>query len=859
MSLFWGKLKRDKVTDIILERLALGDHCLDVAMVFRQLCELPAIHRTLNLAAGISLTPRQLDRMGVFAFVHDFGKCNWGFQAKQDPLSRITAGHVRETLPLFFDPFLTTKFCRIFDCDRLTGWLDGPESVFRLFLAAISHHGRPAFTMDDGVSLYRETAAKFWEPNKGLKPMDGLRELFEAVRKVFPAAFEDAVEPIPVTQTFQHRFAGLVMLADWLGSHSEVFFPFRHTGNRVDWSRIQAKRALKAVGLDVGASLEYLTCQHLDFYFLFGFPPFPLQARLSRSDLPSLLIAESDTGSGKTEAALIYFLSLFAAGKVDSLYFALPTRVAAQELYDRVLETMRRAFGDGCPPVLLAVPGYTRIDGEPSDALPPEDRLFYEHGNHRHERKWAAERPKRFLAAAVAVGTIDQALLSAMRVDHAHLRRICLDRSLLVIDEVHSSDVYMRALSRRMIAEHLNVGGLVLLLSATLGSAARQEYLQLEGVAGGEVFKDAVDLAYPSLSAPGIVAEGLANNGCRPKKVSIEPIRDLERLESLLPRLEQAVSNGLRVLVVLNTVKRAVVLSRIADATPVLKSVLFSCNGVSCPHHGRFARTDREVLDKEVSRRLGRGSPAGALLLIGTQTLEQSLDIDADWLMTDLCPIDVLLQRIGRLHRHDRGDRTPPVCTVLLPESDDIGIYLLENGEARFGAPAGIGSVYEDLRILQLTRDLVATAPVFELPRDNRRLVEAATHPDKISSLQGECWPKHGQQIQGKIQAMLMAADGALIPEAHFGDFSFPSSLDTRLMTRLGLDDRRLSLGGSYPGPFGLDVQEIDLPGHMARGLDQEKADSVQVSPEGLLIRAGRYAYRYSRFGLEKVDEPAHR
>lgn len=857
MNLFWGKLKRYGESGSV-EFLSLADHCLDVGMVFRELCELPAIRRALNRAAGIRLSSRQLDRLGVFAFAHDLGKCNWGFQAKQYPQERIIAGHIRETLPLFFNSVLAEEFCRIFECDQLAGWVDGRESVFRLFLAAISHHGRPAFTMEDAISLDCGAAAKFWKPNKALNPMDGLRELFETAGNAFPAAFEDKVEPIPATETLQHRFAGLVMLADWLGSHSEAFFPFQHTGNRIDWSCHQAKRALKCVGLDAGASLDHLTSHQPDFSSLFGFSPYPLQARLSGSDLPSLLIAESDTGSGKTEAALIHFLSLFVAGEVDSLYFALPTRVAARELYDRVLKTMRRAFGSEFPPVLLAVPGYTRIDGEPVYALPSEDRMFFEPGQYRHERRWVAERPKRFLAATVAVGTIDQALLSALRIGHAHLRRICLDRSLLVIDEVHSSDVYMRALSRRMIAEHLQIGGRVLLLSATLGNAARQEYLHLEYSTHSISFQEALKMPYPSLVAPGAAVEGLANPSCRPKKVTVEPIPNMKDLEAMLPRLERAMAKGLRVLVVLNTVKRAVALFRMADAAPLLNNVLFSCNGVSCPHHGRFARTDREALDREVSRRLGKGSAAGALLLIGTQTLEQSLDIDADWMLTDLCPIDVLLQRIGRLHRHDRGKRPAPVCTVLLPETDNLGVYLRQNGEVGLGAPAGMGTVYEDLRILQLTRDMVAAAPVFDLPSDNRMLVEKATHPDQLASLQGKCWSRHGQHIEGKIQAMIMAADGAVIPQAHFGDFSFPSSLDIQLMTRLGLDDRRLSLGGSYPGPFGLDVQEVDIPGHMARGLEQEEADSTEVFPEGLVIRTGRYTYRYSRFGLEKIDESAH-
>lgn len=857
-NIFWGKLKRDKENGEILEILKLSDHCLDVAMVFRSLCELPAILRTLNRSTGDSFTSMQLDRLGVFAFFHDLGKCNWGFQAKKDPKALLTAGHVKETLPLFFDSSLASEFYQIFECERLIRWVDGPEAVFRLFLASISHHGRPAFSIDDAVSLNNDKAVKFWQPNQNTYPMDGLRELFSIARKAFPAAFDDAGKPIAVTETLQHHFAGLVMLADWLGSHSEAFFPFQHRGNRLEWSRTQAELALRSVGLDVRPYVDHITAQRPEFKEIFGFSPYPLQARLSRTDLNPLLIAESETGSGKTEAALFHFLSLFAAGEVDSLYFALPTRVAARELYERVLTTIQRAFGDDCPPVLLAVPGYARIDGEPPGTLPSEDRMFFEPGQYRHERRWSAERPKRFLAATVAVGTIDQALLSAMRVGHAHLRRACLDRALLVIDEVHSSDVYMRALGRRMIAEHLKVGGRILLLSATLGSAARQEYLQLDGPIDGESFQKAASNPYPSLSAPGNAVEALANPEVRPKSVRIEPLSIMESLEALIPRIEKATLSGMRVMVLLNTVNRAVAFFKMADTSPALKNILFSCNGVPCPHHGRFAKVDREVLDKEVSRRLGKGSPAGALLLIGTQTLEQSLDIDADWMVTDLCPMDVLLQRIGRLHRHDRGHRPNGVCSVLLPEIENLGTYLRDNGEVRPGTPAGMGTVYEDLRILQLTRDMLATSPVFDLPGDNRWLVESATHPEKIESLEGECWVKHGQHIQGKIHAMLMAASGAVIPGAHFGEFSFPSALDARLMTRLGLDDRRLSLGDYYISPFGQRIQEMDIPGHMSRDLEQDQAYSVDVALEGLLIRVGRNAYWYSRFGLEKIDEPPH-
>ena len=859
MSMFWGKLKRRQNGETIA-RLPLADHCLDVASVFRELCDLSLIRRCLRLCTGTEFSPQMLDRLAVFALLHDLGKCNWGFQFRQNQEARRTASHIQETMPLFFDQTLADQFFEIFNLDRLVGWVDSPESLFRLILAAISHHGRPAFTLDEASGFDMLSMASLWRPENGLNPMTGLRELYQTAFRAFPEAFADKVHQIPVTKTLQHRFAGLVMLADWLGSHSEAFFPFQHDGNRVEWSRHKAKNALISVGLDPKVPANFIANKFPSFHEIFGFPPYPLQSRLARSDLPPLLIAESDTGSGKTEAALMHFLTLLAAGQVGGLYFALPTRVAARELYNRVLRTMKKIFGDNCPPVLLAVPGYTLIDGEPPDILPLEDRLWSDQDQHRRERQWSAERPKRFLAATVAVGTIDQALLSAIRVPHAHLRRVFLDRTLIVIDEVHSSDVYMRALSRQMLAEHLKVGGRALLLSATLGSAAREEYLNPERPYNfPQPYNRAASLAYPCLSARENTIEDFPPLCRSSKTVRIDPCLALVKPESLVHRLEGAMVAGQRVLVVLNTVKRAIAMARLANANPILSKTLFSCNGVSCPHHGRFSRTDREALDHAVSHRLGKGSADGPVLLIGTQTLEQSLDIDADWLVTDLCPIDVMLQRIGRLHRHDRGDRPDPVCTVFLPDTDDIAEYIRSDGAVHFGAPAGFGTVYEDLRIIQLTRDIVAKAPIFDLPRDNRRLVETATHPERLFCLKSEKWKKHGQHIEGITQAMTMAANGALIPDAHFGEFSFPSSLEAKLMTRLGLNDRRLGLGGRFPSPFGRFVEEIDLPGFMARGLDKENADSVEVVEENLVIKVAGLTYLYSRFGLEKVDESVNR
>ena len=138
------------------------------------------------------------------------------------------------------------------------------------------------------------------------------------------------------------------------------------------------------------------------------------------------------------------------------------------------------------------------------------------------------------------------------------------------------------------------------------------------------------------------------------------------------------------------------------------------------------------MLDKATSVRMGKGTPPGPVLLIGTQTLEQSLDIDADLLITDLAPSDVLLQRVGRLHRHNRT-RPPGYenarCVLLVPDRS------LETGLDSRGEVSGdfkrigYGSVYEDLRSLEMTYRTLHKRPTVVIPQDNRFLVERVTHP----------------------------------------------------------------------------------------------------------------------------------
>ncbi len=862
-SSFWGKASAAS-DGTGRAFLPLTDHCLDVAAVFHALASLPVVRSRLQQAAGAALSDAQLARLSVFACLHDLGKCNLGFQKKIfDPHSpRI--GHVREIGPLLEEyAGRTHDALRL---DTLSKWVQSPPDLEGFLVAAWSHHGRPVrYDPAD-----RAGAPQRWWGRDGTRdPFAALRGLLHAAHRAYPGAFLPDTPPLPASTRLQHRFCGLVMLADWLGSH-ESFFPIRRPPS-FD-ARLAACQALQRIGMDVREQQAALRTAATSFFTRFGFTPRPMQAAVAA--LPAegegarLLITEAETGSGKTEAALSRFFTLFAAGAVDGLYFALPTRVAARELYERVRSYIERVFPNPGhrPGVVLAVPGYVCYDGIPLERLlpPGEVREHDEEDLRRRERLWAAERPKRFLASAVAVGTVDQALLSAVQVPHAHLRSVCLDRSLLVVDEVHASDPYMRALLLGLLHHHVSVGGHALLLSATLGARARAE------LTGHPLpsLEEACRAPYPALTDRSGVPKGLSATTGSPgssKTVRVELVPALWNPALALQAVRQAVSAGGRVLVVQNTVARAVAFQRALEAAGTLPATAwFRCCGVICPHHGRYAPPDREVLDQAASSRLGSGSSAGPAVVVGTQTLEQSLDLDADLLVSDLAPMDVLLQRIGRLHRH-RRKRPPGLqgarCLLLVPPDRDLENLLDERGEpSALARRAGIGSVYPDVRAMQRTRDLLAEWGTIEIPRDNRRLVEQATHPQALAVLAGERWARHAQAVDGTGLAQRVQAHFALLPplyEQAFNGFSFHEASEA-MRTRLGLDTLRVPLSRAVESPFGVPLPEMLIPAHLLGGAARaDVAEVLSASAQEIGLAYGGTVYRYSRFGLERQDERA--
>lgn len=850
---FWGKLTASP-SDGVTAWHPLVDHCADVAACAEKLLSLPTWRaRLAGLCGRDDLDEITRSRLSVLAALHDIGKFNIGFQAKGRPELGTTAGHVRQALPALNRPVCASL-------SILNGWGDGTPG---LLVSALCHHGRPypySTTLDFEPVL--------WSPCQGLDPKAGIDSLVGATKAWFPKAFRADGPALPDDPAFEHAFAGLVMLADWLGSDQEMFpFSEPQDGDRID----RARKAAASFAADSWLAVDSARRRDreaVDFFErISGYSPSPFQesvTALGTTESAAITVVEAETGSGKTETALARFVALFSDGAVDGMYFALPTRTAATQMHQRIVEAMRRAF-TAPPPVVLAVPGYLRVDDVQGERqLAGFDVLWPDEGRYRY-RGWAAESPKRFLAGCVVVGTIDQVLLSALRVKHAHLRATALLRQLLVVDEVHASDPYMTRILEEVLARHVRAGGHALLLSATLGGEARERLLHVRAQPDAPSLAEAERAPYPLISTRqrndrdgvrfAIAAERII-------QVSVQP--SLEDVDTVAREALDAAKRGAKVLVIKNTVTDCIAtqesVERLASADGV-SDLLFSCNDTIVPHHSRFAREDREQLDRAIDTVFGKGSKRdGGCVVVATQTVQQSLDLDADLLISDLCPMDVLLQRTGRLHRHSRGRPTgfeEPCARVLVPRDRDLGILLNDAGRERHHH--GLGSVYSDLRILEATWQLLERHPTWRIPAMNRHLVEQSLHSAAladIASARDERWRAHAERMDGVRRGESRQAELNLVDWTKpYSEDSFAD--DERITSRLDEGDRRAQFRHAVVSPLGQAVTELTIRAAWARGVpsDEWEAHVVDCAGGTTRFRYGDRSFVYDRHGL-RLDQP---
>jgi CRISPR-associated endonuclease/helicase Cas3 len=682
---FWAKTTADNQPGI-----SVRAHCLNVGYVAAALIE-QMLQRVRDLLPRGAAT---------LAALHDVGKISPGFQNKCPAwviLNGLTETAGKEDWANHqTDHALISQWTlqNFFGTSRLSRW------------AAVvgAHHGRIK-----GNHLGRLKVGPVGEGN------------WEEARKKLVADFIEVFGVLPDKPEDREAAlwlaAGLITVADWIGSDEEFFSP---VGGQNSSARELAESALNAIGW---RPAHFQAGQTFSNLFPECNSPRPLQsATLEQISGPGLYLIEAQMGSGKTEAALAATYRLLAAGQATGLYFALPTQVTSNRIYERVAAFLSHADAEPKAGRLrLAHSTSWLLDGTKAPVLRTTSPGDTESGEFMQAgRSWFAS-SKRALLTPHGVGTIDQALLGVVAAKHFFIRQFGLAGKVVILDEVHSYDLYTGTLLDTLVRRLRELGCTVIILSATLTAARRRELIALTGTPLEDLRND-----YPLLtSCP-------EKGGCQQISFSAEPPRTIKVSHfagemNLEEQVIQRAAEGQCVLWVHNTVREA------QETFRRMRGHRREGGPPVALLHSRFPQYRREELETEWLRKLGKQAterPAGCVL-VATQVVEQSVDIDADYLVTDLAPTDMLLQRLGRLWRHERRRPAGAVAEMLIHISDSLAVVDLERTAARqFQEALGLsGRVYAPYVLLRSLVEWRNRAQII-LPTDIRNLLEA-TYADR--------------------------------------------------------------------------------------------------------------------------------
>lgn len=477
--------------------------------------------------------------------------------------------------------------------------------------------------------------------------------------------------------------AGLTTVSDWIGSGRLFDDPTNQ-----NWQQ-DIELALNDAGF-----LKPEIKPNLAFEQIFGFMPRGLQYQFIEScNGPGVYILEAPMGIGKTEAALYLAYKLMSSGEASGLYFALPTQLTSDKIYERVnhfLNQILHPLSMNTKALLLHSNAWLKITEMGGEGAPG--------GSWFHTGK-------RGILAPFGVGTIDQALMAVMNVKHGFVRALGLVGKVVILDEVHSYDSYTGTIIDNLIDVLRELNCTIIILSATLTRSRRAAFLKAEPTSN----------EYPLITTSfqdSINEITVTNRPC--SEVSLRMIEDNSLcVEEALFRAEQ----GQQILWIENTV---------AEAQERYKELAARAYDLNIPCgllHSRFLKIDREQIENTWINHFGRNGTnnrtKSGRILVGTQVVEQSVDIDADFLISRICPTDMLLQRLGRLWRHKESYRPPKASReawILSPKLEPA----LNKPLAAFGKTAKVYAPYVLLRTLEVWQQLLTIS----IPEQIRELIE---------------------------------------------------------------------------------------------------------------------------------------
>ncbi|MCB0209744.1 MAG: CRISPR-associated helicase Cas3' [Anaerolineae bacterium] len=688
-----------------------------------------------DIAQSLGLAEAEMGRFLAFLVgLHDLGKASPAYQDKYAastlkqklkeaalPVDKLSYNEKTNSTPhatvtTWALPQLLEEYCYL-----------EPKFAKKIGFALGGHHGAwPSPGTTQGI---RDDAFPMWDTVR--------RDLFWEMRSVFQPP------PLSVTPTseamniFLTLLSGLTSVADWVGSNDDYFLLFDKPMSTREYATLSAQRAKKALK-DLGWLGWQPDGQTQTFAEMFAYlnstktiEPHQVQkevmAQTAALQPPALMILESLTGSGKTEVSLYQADTWLQSYGGRGLYVAMPTQATSNQMFDRALKFLEHRYPQQQINTLL-------LHGQAAFDEKLEEIKLNTIGDKEDAgivaMSWFMQKSKRTLLAPFGVGTVDQTLLSILQTNHFFVRLFGLSHKIVIFDEVHAYDTYMNTLFEHLLTWLRAIGTSVIILSATLPADTRQ---RLVSAYTGQ------DLPPPdNPDAPPYPALTLAGANQAPHTVGLTPPADislgLHWLNSTDPTrnrdpqnivtfLKQALADGGCAAVICNTVKRAQTIYQALKAAnldmPADNLILF---------HARYPAAWRKEREDKVIKLFGKPEADGTdhrpkngqkAIVVATQVIEQSLDLDFDVMITDLAPIDLLIQRAGRLQRHPfrDADRPGQVTRRLVIVQPD-----LPNGLPDFGNDV---FVYEPYILLETYRLLQNKYPTeIKLPGQTVALIE---------------------------------------------------------------------------------------------------------------------------------------
>jgi len=557
------------------------------------------------------------------------------------------------------------------------------------------HHG-----FSPNLTRYQASSEVFGGQDWQIRRSELLAHLKQALASEFPD-IHDALQA--------RVLAGLTTVADWIGSGSMFEDPEDVWQKKIE------------LALDVAGFIPPLMKPGLSFSEVFPFSPKETQTGLIEAARhPGVYVLEAPMGLGKTEASLYAAYQLLTRGMATGIYFALPTQLTSDKIHDRVNEFLSRVL----------------------DEDSPQKRALLVHGNAWLKQfemgedanpggSWFAQR-KRGILAPFAVGTVDQALMAVMNVKHGFVRTFGLAGKVVILDEVHSYDSFTGTILDALVKALRQLHCTVIILSATLTRERRSSLLGVPSKTN----------SYPLITAQPNQGEmqEIETEKLVDVSVAIAHPSEVDAAEEALHRAEK----GQQVLWIENTVNEA------QNIYQQLAARAGECSLNCGLLHSRFLKIDRSANEDAWVKYFGKDGAKSrsqqGRILVGTQVLEQSLDIDADFLVSRIAPTDMLLQRLGRLWRHEETCRPTEArreAWILAPEL----AVAVSTPEKSFGSTAKVYSPYVLCRSLEVWQDLYEV----NLPSQIRDLIEKTYRPKANES---EELLKYRHQLETEVNTL---------------------------------------------------------------------------------------------------------